>query len=417
MRPATLLRLSILLAALAAVPVHAKRVGGKTVHLRVGPFRVEALRDREICQAIRVPKIAGMELASYELRSLTGAGGEVGTHHLVVYGYDGADTAAFPIPKNAGDVVDAPGCNDFGPVDLFKRRVQLSGSGGESRVGKWATTRGLTPLGLATLVPRTANAGSDDAWIVVNSHYFNNSSKPGKALVKIVFRLRPYDGTRRLVRNWTPLDASLDIWVPPGAKGSTTNTVQLDGMPDDNAEGGFHPDHDVCILYLTTHTHKRGTKVSIFYEQDGHDPVPLFDPDPKNYDYLHPSLITFPVSGAMPGGNLMKAYTAENGFPRLRYTCQYDNGATKYGPRMGCEQSAGATPGVKWRDVGGPASVFGDARPCGVNDVNCEGFGTGRCVESNLVFGPLSEDEMCILPLQMYDPKPGVPDDQACNPY
>src|SRR5262249_47739167 len=160
----------------------------------------------------------------------------------------------------------------------------------ESLRGKWATTRGQTPLGLATLVPRTANAGSDDAWIVVNSHYFNSSSKPGKGLVKMVFRLRPYDGTRRVVRNWTPLDASLDIWVPPGEKGASSATIQLDGQPDDNAEGSFRPGHDVCVLFLTTHTHKRGTKVSIVYEQDGHDPVTLLDPDPQRYDYLHPSI-------------------------------------------------------------------------------------------------------------------------------
>lgn len=415
MRGATILPLLTLLATVAtAVPVAAKAQKDKVVHLRVGPFRVEAQRDREICQAIRVPKVAGMEIVSYEVRSQTSADGKVGTHHLVIYGYSGADAKDFPVAKNPQDVVDAPGCNGFGPVDLFKRRVQLAGSGGEFRKGKWATTRGQTPLGLASILPKPANTG-DDGYVIVNSHYFNNSAKAGKGYVKVAFRMRPYDGTRTLVHNWTPLDASLDIDVPPGAIGTASSTFQLDGTADDNAEGGFRPDHDVCILLMTTHTHKRGTKVTIAYEQDGQDPVTLLDP--STYDYEHPSLITFPFSGVMPAGNLLKAYTAENGFPRLRYTCHYDNGSAKYGTRMGCEADAGVTPGVKWRDALAAATPFGNARPCGENAVNCQGYGTGRCVESNLVFGPLSDDDMCVIPLQIYDPKPGLPADQACNPY
>jgi hypothetical protein len=39
----------------------------------------------------------------------------------------------------------------------------------------------------------------------------------------------------------------------------------------------------------------------------------------------------------------------------------------------------------------------GAARVCR-GDADCEGFGTGRCVPANLVFGYLAEDDMCILP-------------------
>jgi hypothetical protein len=406
--------LAALIVPMTAVPASAKPAKDKLVRLRVGPFRVEAQRDREICQAIRVPQVAGMELASYEVRSLFSPDGKVGSHHLVIYGYSGDGADQFPRAKNPGDVVDAAGCNGFGPVDLFKRRVQLAGSGGEFRKGKWASTRGQTPLGLATTLPRTATAG-DDAYVVVNSHYFNNGTKAAKGLVKVVFRMRPYDGTRTIVRNWTPLDASLDINVPPGNVGTSSSTFQLDGAADDTAEGGFRPDHDVCILLMTTHTHKRGTKVTIAYEQDGMDPVTLLDP--TTYDYEHPSLLTFPFSGTMPQGNLLKAYTAENGFPRLRYTCHYDNGGAGYETRMGCEERTGVTPGIPWRDAVAAGSEYGNARPCGQDAVNCQGFGTGRCVASNLVFGPLSDDDMCVIPVQFYDPKPGVPADQACNPY
>jgi hypothetical protein len=383
----------------------------KVVKLRVGPFPIEAKRDREICQAIRVPDVGGMEIASYEVR--TRLGDDVGSHHLVIYGYAGTNAAAFPARKNERDVVDVPGCNGFGPDDFFRDRVQLAGSGGEFRRGKWATTSAQTPLGLATLLP--ANGPTGDAMVIVNSHYFNRSSKRAKGVVKVVLKLRPFDGSRRIVRTWTPLDASLDISVPPHAAGVASSTIQADGAADENVEGGFRPSSDVCVLLMTTHTHARGTNVKVVYEEDGKDPVTLIDP--AVYDYEHPALVALPFTGTFPNGNLLKAYTAENGHPRLRYTCSYANGGGEYGVRMGCEESDGVTPGIPWRDAIAAGMTFGNARPCGQANTHCEGYGTGRCVESNLVFGPLSDDEMCVIPLQIYDPLPGVPAEQACNPF
>ncbi len=398
---------------LVAGPAVAK-TKDKIVKLRVGPFPVEAQRDREICQAVRVPGMAGMEITNYEVRTKWSAKGDVGSHHLVVYGYGGAAAAGFPVRKNETDVVDIPGCNGFGPDDFYRSRVQLAGSGGEFRRGRWAVTSARTPLGLASLLPRTGDAG-DDAFVVVNSHYFNRSSKRSKGVVKVILTLRPFDGLRRVVRNWTPLDASLDIAVPPHQTGTAEATIQLDGAADENAEGGFRPSSDVCVLLMTTHTHARGTRVKVVYEEDGKEPVTIVDP--AVYDYEHPSLVALPFSGTFPNGNLLKAYTAENGHPRLRYTCTYANGGGEYGVRMGCEMEPGVTPGIPWRDARGAGYDFGNARPCGADDSNCAGVGTGRCVESNLVFGPLSDDEMCVIPLQIYDPVAGASDDLACNPY
>jgi hypothetical protein len=36
-------------------------------------------------------------------------------------------------------------------------------------------------------------------------------------------------------------------------------------------------------------------------------------------------------------------------------------------------------------------------------------------VPANLVFGPLSDDDMCILTATVYDPLPGVPPAEACR--
>jgi hypothetical protein len=403
--------LAIVLA--AAVPAHAR---DKVVRLTLGPFRIDANRDREVCQAIRIPKVHGMEIASYDVRSLTSQNFKVGTHHLVVYGYSGGDSAGFPHPKNASDVVDDPGCNGFGPTDFFNHRVQLAGSGGEFRHGKWLLTRGSTPLGLATLLPNPTDA-PDDAVVVINSHYFNEATKPGRGLVRVTLHLTPYDGKKRVVHNATPLDASYDIDVPPGVAADVTATWQADGTPDTAVEGGVRPDHDICVLYMTTHTHKRGTNVTIGYEDDGTSTVMLLDNPPAQYDYRHPSLVALPFHGTFPEGNLLRAYTADNGHPRLRYTCSHANGADGVEVKMGCEQTAGVVPGTKWRDAIAGGEEFGDARPCGEDGVNCQGFGTGKCVQSNLVFGPLSDDDMCIIPLTFYDPIPGAPPDTACDPF
>jgi hypothetical protein len=387
----------------------------KIVRVTLGPFRVEAKRDREVCQAVSIEKVPGMEVVSYEVRSRTSQRGNVGTHHMVVYGYEGADAAAFPLRKNARDVVDIPGCNGFGPDDFFRNRVQLAGSGGESRRGKWLVTAGATPLGLATLLPNPKDAPKD-AVLVLNSHYFNTSSKPGRALVRVVLHLRPYDGTRRVVRTATPLDASYDIAVPPGEVRDVTATWQADGAWDPNGTpGGYRPDGDVCLLLITTHTHKRGTHVTITYEEDGKAPVTLSDP--AFYDYVHPSLIALPFQGTLPDGNLLRAYTAENGHPRLRYTCTHANGTAGREMKMGCEAEPGVVPGVRWGDALAAGEAFGHARPCGEGAVNCRGYGTSRCVESNLVFGPLSDDDMCIIPVFFYDPIPGAPPETACDPF
>src|SRR4029453_19262840 len=68
----------VALAALAG-PALAK---DKVVRVTLGPFRIEAKRDREVCQAVRIPKVPGMEVVSYEVRSLSSQRGNVGTHHM-----------------------------------------------------------------------------------------------------------------------------------------------------------------------------------------------------------------------------------------------------------------------------------------------------------------------------------------------
>src|SRR5439155_26382973 len=101
-------------------------------------------------------------------------------------GYGGTDSTRFP--KELID--DSAGCSGFGPPDFFKRRVFLSGSGGEAPRGKWSVTSASFPGDLAQVMP----SSTDDptySWVVINSHYFNNAPKRAAGLVRRKLWLRP----------------------------------------------------------------------------------------------------------------------------------------------------------------------------------------------------------------------------------
>jgi hypothetical protein len=388
--------LALLAVTLAAAPAGAAKQ--RVVKLKVGPFPIEAKRDREICQAIRIAGIGGMEIVSAESRSRLSNRADTGSHHLVVYGYQGADAGAFP-----DDLTDDPGCNGFGPADFYSQRVFVAGSGGETRRGNWTVTTIGWPGDLTQVVPATA--GTDDAVFVVNSHYFNDAEKAAKGIVKVKLKLRPLTPGKRVLRQVVHIDASRDIFVPPGGTGSVTSTFQADGAVNPNSEGGTNPTGDVCLFTVSTHMHKRGALFTLDWEQNDASTRLLAWPD-----YVHPGTVIRP--GTSRG--LLKAYTAESGFPRIRYACDYANGTAGYEVKRGCEEEPGVTPGMSWAEgeALGLSPLETHAKPCGNEGVNCAGK---PCVDANLVFGPLSDDDMCVLTAFVYDPLPGVADDQACD--
>jgi hypothetical protein len=395
---ATLTRVALAALAMVAFAVPAPAARRRVVHLKLGPFRIEANRDREVCQAVRVPRVAGMDVVAFEARSRTGRG--VGSHHFVAYAYQGSASGEFP-----RGIVDDSGCNGFGPPDFFSGRAFLAGSGGEYQRGNWLITRGGFPGALALRMPSPADA-PNDAVVVLNSHYFNDHpTRAGRALVKVTLVLGPSDPSKRPLRMLTELNASRDIFVAPGGTAAVEATWQADGKPNPATEGGANPAGDVCILYLSAHMHKRGTRFQVTYEEDGKEPEEILD----TTDYLHPELAYF------GRGRLLRAYTAENGHPRFRYRCVHENGTERVPMKLGCAPADGSIPGLRWADAEalGISSLESHARPCGAEGKNCEGR---PCVAANLVFGPLSDDDMCVLPGALYEPLPGLPPEEACNP-
>lgn len=394
MRVLAIALLAVLLGSGLAAAAPKQRI----VKLKVGPFPIEAKRDREICQAIHVPNVGGMEIVSAEARSRLSNRADTGSHHLVVYGYTGGQPDAFPT-----ELTDDPGCNGFGPNDFYIRRVFVAGSGGETRRGNWTVTKIAWPGDLTQVVP--AVEGTDDAVIVVNSHYFNEAARKAKGIIKVKLKLQPLTPGKRVLRQIIHTEASRDIFVPPGATGSVTSSMQADGASNPATEGGFNPAGDVCLFNISTHMHKRGTLFTLDWEQDGESDRLLTWPD-----YLHPGNVLRP--GPLRG--LLKAYTAENGLPRIRYGCEYANGANGVEMKRGCEEEPGIAPGISWAEAEalGLNPLETHATPCGLDGVNCGG---AACVDANLVFGPLSDDDMCVFTAFAYDPLPGVPDEQACD--
>ena len=404
-----LLLVVALLAAPRAAPAKSPM---RVLRLQVGPFPIEPRRDREVCRVVRVPGVAGMQLESWEARSHVYRRYLVGTHHFVAYGYAGNDSSAFPGPS---ELVDDPGCSSLGPADFFKKRVFLAGSGGESVRGKWAITRAQMPGRLTQLMP-TPSDTPGDAIVILNSHYFNHSARRARGFVKLKIRLAPLDPAKRPVRQMMEATASRDIRVAPQAVGPAVSaTWAADGARNDETEGGFNPAGDVCVFALTPHMHGRGVRFTIDYEEDGRAPARLHE----TTDYLHPGSSLLPSLGSGALG-LLRAYTAENGHPRLRYACLHANGTEAKPLKMGCEESAGVVPGRSAAEAhaadGELLGLDDHARPCGLDAMNCQQHGTGRCVPANLVFGPLSDDEMCILVAMVYEPKHDAPPEQACNP-
>jgi hypothetical protein len=157
--------------------------------------------------------------------------------------------------------------------------------------------------------------------------------------------------------------------------------------------------------------HKRGTRFLIEYAETGTVETTLDWPD-----WLHAGLVLLPSLGPIasppneryPG--LLRAYTEANGLPEIRYTCEMANGADGREQKLGCEETPGVVPGTQWDGLSDGQSSH--AKPCGKDGVNCDGK---PCVAANLVFGPLSDDDMCILVATVYDPLPGVPPAEACR--
>ena len=338
---------------------------GQGFQVKIPAFGLNNQPEREGCLFVRLPNTEPIYMSGYEIHM------RPGSHHFIVYSYNGeacdkdSDNDGTPncLDQDSGEAfppefIDDIGCNDKGPRDSFQKSF-IAGA-------QTPTSKVFYPQGIALkLEPHQG--------LLLNAHYINYyQNTQGEVLLNI--NTVPASAVQYEAKIIFDVIANSFISVPPQAV--------------KESRWAWSPSKRSAILGLTSHMHKRGTQFTIdHFGADGADKNPANGPmDDQgkrhlyvNNDYADPANLNFASPLILEPGEL------------LSYTCRHDNGMSR--PiKMGCEETAGVAPGR-------PLEA---ARRC-QSDTECTGFGTGRCVPANLVFGYTSDDEMCIMPGVYYE--------------
>lgn len=389
-----LLLLVTVLASLAPAAADAKRMT-----VRVPPFDVQPRSNREICVFVPLPANAEDVEISEIIMSNRGGSAQFGTHHLILYAWTG-DLAA--LEKNA--VVDDTACLNVGDGDPRNLQIVATSQGINSREKMPAGTA----LRLATGALGTGKKRA--VGIVLNSHWINGSDEVQRARAKVTFVTAKKSKVKTRLKPIFDVIANGTLRVPPGETLVTLPATWGPGRPDLGRflGGAENPKGGACVTMIMGHMHRRGTLFTAEYvANDGsrqkiYQNTQYADPPSKRFD---PPLLVRPGEGIV-------------------YRCTQDNASDT---RLGCEETAGVTPGRSVLEEiaanGGNLSdvdVDGSAKLChtpGPNPAECptgDGRFTGNCVPANLVFGFLSDDDMCIMPGYYYDADMTKPAGEEC---
>lgn len=390
-------------AAVGAAAVPSSAHAGRVFHLRVPKFQVDPHTDREVCTFVPIPMDEAFNFQKSVVVNV-GGGKTFTTHHFLAWVYNGTDIEKFP-PK--GQLVDSKACLDFGPADTNTRTL-IAGA----QAARLVTSLGD---GLAQqLEPTVSAGGKKELGIILNSHWINNDpKKKHTASVKLTLvAARPHT-IRRFVKPIFEVTANGYIAVAPGAQGSEHGFWGPGSLDFGHGSlgGGSVPDKNAtaCVVGVTSHMHKRGREFAIDLVQGPVDLLPI-GPSPRMGTVIQAGLLdtkqyTDPPQIPLHG---MAIHPGQY----LRYTCTHANQPNPTDAtirtKMGCEEQPGVVPGksiiqlvfsgqFNFSDV-----TTGAAKRCST-DADCTGFGTGHCVQANLVFGFTSDDDMCIMPGGYYD--------------
>ena len=401
-RALAVLAVAALVSAVAPPPAQA----GRTIRMRVPSFVVQPHTDREVCTFVPVPM---SDAFNFQKSVVVNFGGDkhFTSHHFLAWAYNGTTVDGFP---KKGEIVDSHACLDFGPTDT-NTRMLIAGA----QTAKLVTTLGE---GLAQqLTPTVNGSGKKVLGIILNSHWINSGDKPKRASVKLTLVSAKPHTVRRFIQPIFEVTANAYIGVPPGQEHSEHGYWGPGGLNFHGSLGGGSvpaKTATACATGVTSHMHKRGVLFTIDLVKG---PVNLLGIGPENEQVLVPNILKTTQYTDPPQVSLM---TNGGGTPihpgeYLRYTCTHDNTGTDAARpmKLGCEETAGVAPGESIIqlvlagkfDLNGNSTATGAARRC-ATDADCAGFGTGKCVPANLVFGFTSDDDMCIMPGGYYDASP-----------
>lgn len=381
------------LAVLAPAAADAKRMT-----MRVPAFDVPPRSNREICVFVPLPATAeDLEIAEI-IMSNRGGNAQFATHHLIVYAWTG-DLGPLADVKNA--VIDDTACLNFGDGNSTKLQIVATAQGVNSRERMPAGTA----LRLATGPLGTGKKRA--VGFVLNSHWINGSDSVQTARAKVTLVTAKRAKVKTELKPIFDVFANANLFVAPGETASTQTSIWGPGRPDFGSilGGSVNPRGAACVTMIIGHMHRRGTLFTAEYLATDGSRQPIYsntqyaDPPTKRFD---PPLLVREGEG-------------------IAYQCTHDNATD---PRFGCEETAGVTPGravIEELAVNGFDDPDGSAKLChapGPNLEECptdDGRYTGNCVPANLVFGFLSDDDMCIMPGYYFDADMTKPAGQECD--
>jgi hypothetical protein len=372
--------------------------GGYQAHMT--PFMLGDRPETEGCQMVRLGNPAPFDAGQWELFM------HEGSHHFILRAFRCADD-------------DGDGTNDCDEPD-FDARYPTGFAPCEQFGFNWAFVVGSqTPHYLVDY--QTAATGvalpiHTNQPLLLNAHYTNPFAD---TMAEVWVNAKPVDPVLVVHRARILFEqiANVFIKVPPGTRSEAATFLSCafyadaHGAPDPICDlgGEAPPGADrFALLGVTSHMHKRSHKfLTDLFAKDGtrieraddmtdgiagakHLYVSTEYNDPVNLAFWPPIIV-------------------EKG-QKLSYTCFHENGVESP-VRLGCEETAGVAPGKSILEsvLGGGGIYEGASRWCRT-DADCAGFGTGRCVPANLVFGELADDDMCILPGLYYRcPDDGTP--------
>ena len=372
------IRLPLALAlAFALAPALAEAGRTRPITMKVPAYDVEASSNREVCTFVPVPHGGSFDIGSWVVKNLDTD--ELSTsHHFIIYAYTGTDFEQ--MNQYAGKIVDDNAC-----IGIVPNPADLRFLGG----AQTPRYKQRMPKGLALRVDPTVleDAKKPVIGFVLNSHWINGSPTRRRARASIKLIPAKRGSVKQVLKPIFDVVANGTLKVPPGETRSTGFSWGP-GLPDLGAAlGGVpNPTGPACVTMVTGHMHRRGSLFEAHYStRSGRELVyssTTYD-DPGQRDFSPPLLVK-------PGET-------------IAYNCTQDNATD---PRRGCEETPGVTPGKSIIEALGSGLGFvGPSKFC-TSDADCTGYGTGRCVPANLVFGFLSEDDMCIMPGYYYDADP-----------
>lgn len=363
------------------IPPPARPAGGYQAHM--DPVVLGDQLEIEGCQYVRLDNDAPIDVRAWELAM------HEGSHHLIVYALNCRDA-----DDDGTNDCDEPGFDDqfptgFTDCNAFSHsRLFLVGAQTPHFQVDYQTPATGVALPLHTRQP-----------LLINSHYTN----PYKdTLAEVWVNVTPADpaDVRHRARILFEVVANAFIKVPPGTRNTDAKGVACAFSEDPFCAATGEPAPAApyfALMGVTSHMHKRSTKFVTDLFVDGAQVLrggenDMVDPADGSKHLYVSTEYSDPVNLTMWPPMILTAGD------QLRYGCFMDNGVTEP-VRMGCEEEAGVAPGksILEQFLEGGGLYDGAARFCRT-DADCTGFGTGRCVPANLVFGELAEDDMCILP-------------------